>query len=242
MRYLWMIVAILAIPFGLEAQWYPKWFLHQTAVSCRETAVGYALPAYYPDSAYAEAFRDAVLNFVRQKRLSVAGGQAFWSTEGGTFWMGSNIREEFDTSALGEAAAKLEIVDRFTAKSIVIVLAGPKGVRADSTGWPQGREKIAGVPSWIETLPQDDQYHYVLGVSQKYYYETSSWTVAERAARWNLARTAYVNVKSLQKMSTDGQEIRNEELSVMLTGIEVAERWKDDKKGIYYVLMRMPRK
>ena len=49
------------------------------------------------------------------------------------------------------------------------------------------------------------------------------------------------NVKSLQKVTaSEGQDVRNEELSVILRGIQVVARWRDVKRQIFYVLLKMP--
>ncbi len=223
-----------------HAQSYPAWFLHQGTVKCESATVGYANQSYYPDSAIALAARNAILNAGRLRATRVSGGQAFWSTEAGTYWMGSNIRENFDTTVSAERSS-YKILDVFTTRGFVAVLHGDSACAVD----PSARA-IVRVPSrpplWAETIPKDDRYFYAVGLAPEYYYETSSWQEAERAARLSLARTVHTNIRSLQKIGgREGQEIRNEETSVVLERLQVVARWRDVRQKIFYVLIRMPK-
>ncbi|MGD0337698.1 MAG: LPP20 family lipoprotein [Bacteroidota bacterium] len=225
---------------GLGAQPYPKWFVHQGDILCKEIAVGYANPSFYPDSAVSEAVRNGTENYVRQQRCSIAGGQAFWSTEIGTFWMGENFKERFDTSAVETAAKKLEVIKKYISRSIVLVLLSSSDSAGIEIKEPVESKQLTVVPQWIGVLPSDSEYIYAVGMAPKYFYERSSWIEAERMARRNLARSVYVDIKALQKMGRQGQEIQNEELSISLKNIEVVSRWRDVNKGIFYMLLKMP--
>ncbi len=224
------------------AQAYPVWFLHQPELTCGQFVVGYANPSYYPDSAVAQATGNAYVTFARQLKTNVTGGQAFWSTEVGTYWMGSSFRDEFDTSAIASARNVLKPIGKFVGKGIVGVLMGDSGCSLDRS--IQSLIPVsATAPAWTESIPQGKQYFYAVGVAPAYYYETSSWTEAERIAFRNLARVVHVDAKSLQKVSTKegGQEIRNEEVAVTLRNVQTVARWRDLKKEIFYVLVRMPK-
>ena len=97
-------------------------------------------------------------------------------------------------------------------------------------------------PEWSDAPPEDEKYYYAVGVAPQYYYEISFWIEAERIARRNLARTLAVSVRSLQKStSTEGKEMRQENLEVALRNIEVRARWIDTSKKIFYVLSRAPK-
>lgn len=223
-------------------QAYPVWFLNQPGPACGQFVVGYANPSYYPDSAVAQATRNAYVTFARQLQTKVTGGQAFWSTEIGTYWMGSSFREESDTSAIASARSVLKQVGTFVGKGIVAVLMGDSNCSLDRS--IQSLIPVpATAPVWTESIPQDKQYFYAVGVAPAYYYETSSWTEAERIALRNLARAVHVETKSLQKVSTSegGQEIRNEELSVTLHKVQTVARWRDLKREVFYVLVRVPK-
>lgn len=48
-------------------------------------------------------------------------------------------------------------------------------------------------------------------------------------------------MEELQKMNgASGQEIMNEEITVTLRNVAVVHRWRDSRRGLCYVLVRMP--
>lgn len=242
---LWRIgFALLSVGFVVDKsfpQTYPAWFLEQ-GTGCRgRAAVGYADPSYYPDSSISRAAKNARENFARQKETHVHGGQLFWATEGGTYWMGADFREQYDTAASESALGSLVPVDTLVNSSMTLVLLADRTCQIDPAALR--RVPLRGeAPRWTETLPQDGRYFYAVGVASEYYYEMSSWSGAERNARRNLARSVVVAVASLQKLSSrEGQDIRREEVSVSLHQIEVVARWRDRVNGIFYVLLRAPK-
>lgn len=220
------------------AQSYPRWFLYPSEFRCGHAVVGFANASFYPDSAVAQAQRNGVENFVRQQRTNIQGGQLFWSTEAGTFWMGADFREDFDTNAVAVVSSRLKVLDKFLAKDIVVVLLGDSSCSVDGPLRAKLSPKSYS-PPWVESPPAGERFYYAVGLSPEYFYETSSWAEAERMARRNLARNVFTQVRSLQKMSREGQDIRHEELSVTLRDIQVVARWRDVEKQIFYVLLRM---
>jgi hypothetical protein len=222
-------------------QTYPAWFLEQGVVCRGRVAVGYADPSYYPDSSISRAAKNARENFGRQWETHVQGGQLFWATEGGTYWMGADFREQYDAAASGSALASLVPVDTLVNSSMTLVLLTDRLCQINRAALRQ--VSLSGeAPRWTETLPQDGEYFYAVGVASEYYYEMSSWSGAERNARRNLARSVVVAVASLQKLSSrEGQDIRREEISVSLSHIDVVARWRDRTNGIFYVLLRAPK-
>ena len=223
------------------AQVYPKWFLNQLALGCQKTAVGYANPSFYPDSSAARAFRDGCETYVRQMQTNLFGGQAFWSTEIGTIWMGSDFSEQFDSVAVANAVNHLQALDTLFTNSFVAVILSNSDCLLDMS--IRERQSVCSLPfpTWLEAIPTDEEYYYAVGLAPEYFYEKSSWTEAERMARRNLARVVYIDVKALRKISGEGQEIRLEELSVTLQSIQTVARWRDIENRIFYVLVRMPK-
>lgn len=226
---------------GCLAQQYPKWFLNQLSLGCKKTAVGYANPSFFPDSSAARAFRNGCETYIKQRQTNVFGGQAFWSTEIGTFWMGSDFQEQFDTVAVAQAVNHLQALDTLITQGFVAVLLSNLNCLLDTSLQERQSTSSLPSPSWLETLPYDETYYYAIGVAPEYFYETSSWTEAERLARRNLARVVYIDVKALQKITGQGQEIRHEEISVTLRDIQTVARWRDMENKIFYVLIRMPK-
>lgn len=233
------LALICELFLGSHVAWsqsYPYWFLHQGAVKCSPLAVGYANPSFYRDSAIVHARRNGLESFARLQRTRISGGQAYWSTEAGTYWMGSNFSEEFDTALA--MSSSLVVLDSHVAQGFVTSLLGDSTCEMDPSF--RGREPVAGkpAPGWTESPPRDEVYHYAVGVAPEYYYETSSWIEAERLARRNLARNVSLEIKSLQKVAVGGQDIRHEELDVTLRDMEVVARWRDVARKIMYVLLR----
>lgn len=236
-----IIVWSLCVVNAAYGQSYPNWFLNQGTITCGLAAVGYASPSFYRDSSISQAAQNAAVNVGRLQMTHISGGQAFWSTEGGTYWMGANFREEFDTLATVRALRSQKVLDSFVTSGFVAVLCG------DSTcaGDPSLRmltEIRSPAPLWTESIPRDEQFVYAVGMAPEYYYELSSWQEAERAARLNLARNVFTQIKALQKVGgREGQEIRNEEMAVTLKYQQIVARWRDPKEKIFYILIRMPK-
>ncbi|MEW6686096.1 MAG: LPP20 family lipoprotein [Candidatus Edwardsbacteria bacterium] len=223
------------------AQSYPRWFLDQGAFPDKNVSVGYAEPSLYEDSSASRAFLSACENMVRQTHTKVTGGQMFWATEAGTYWIGSDIREGIDTSKIVLKIQRLRPIATWHGNNIVVVLAGATALQMDSS-FLVCKSVDCNPPIWTESLPRDETYFYAVGLSPEYYHETSSWKEVERNARLNLARQIFVELKALQKSDgISGQEIRNEEISVELHNVEILARWRDVKKKIFYVLARMPK-
>ena len=223
------------------SQEYPFWFLFQGEVRCGKTAVGFANPSLYSDSAVALSIKLASESYRRQSAVKITGGESFWATEGGTYWMGNDFTEEYDTSKALDALPDLSALDTITTSKGVFVLLGESG--CDASPIRGKKYSVAGKapPAWTEKPPSDRTGLYAVGAAPEYYYETSSGAEAERNARRNLARMVRTNVKSLQKVTaSEGQDVRNEELSVILRGIQVVARWRDVKRQIFYVLLKMP--
>ncbi len=236
-----ILVFTLLLPHSAVSQLYPKWFLFQGDVQCSNITVGYVRPSYNRDSSIAQSFRNSCDVYAKNTKVHIAGGQAFWATEGGTVWMGSNYVEEFDSTLSAQVQKKFAVLDSYISKGIAIVLAGDSSCvrKIDDE-----RIRIASVkkPEWTEAPPQDARNYYSVGVAEEYFYESSSWTAAENNARMSLARQLFVSLKTLQKSDMkEGQDIRDEELSVTLANVHIAARWRDIQKKIYYVLMRMPK-
>ncbi len=239
MRRITILFGLLCAFSFAGAQEYPRWFFEEGKLPQQHTAVGYANTSYFVDSAIAQAIRNGQMNYVRQQNCTIVGGQAFWNTEGGTFWMGSNFRETFDTSAILTVGKRLIKITQFISPSLVIVLLSDGDSSIDEHWNSRVSLRTARPPNWIQLLPQDSVYFYALGVAPTYYYEGSSWMEAEQMARRNLARNMSLKIQELQKMDASGQEIRNEECSVMLQQVDIIGRWRDNERGVYYVLARI---
>jgi hypothetical protein len=236
------LLIVLACGWVAVGQQYPRWFLRPGETECKNIMAGYANASFYPDSSAAQAFRNACEIYARHARSRIFGGSAFWSTERGTYYMGANVREEFDSTVASSATSLLKPLDTLYLKGFVVVAAGSAECQLNVSD--RTLESVRGSlpPRWTIFPPSNDTHYYAVGLAPEYFYESSSWSEAERLARRNLARGVYVDIKSLQKVSTEAQEIRNEELDVTLKNVEIVARWRDIENKIFYSLVRMAKR
>jgi hypothetical protein len=235
-----IMIFVTTVSFGLSQE-YPRWFLFQGEVHSKWKAVAITQGASYQrDSAIALGFRKGCEILARYTKMEISGGQAFWETEAGTFAMGSNYTETFDTSLVEQFIGSSKILDAYSDKTKTFVLVGDSLYALD--GEVAGKVNVKDIkePAWTERLPENPQYVYGVGLSQEYFYEQSSWLAAEKNAYMSIARSMFVNLQAMQKKDwREGQDIRNEDLNAQLNGIEVLARWRDLKRKIFYVLARV---
>jgi hypothetical protein len=219
-----------------------SWFTDQPLSGGSKYAVGYAERSYYKDtSALKNAFLNACLNYTIEMNVRILGASAYWSTENGTYSMGSNVHEEFDTTSVEKAANDMKIIDTLFYDKFLVVLIGNSAPSSDET-WFKESQYLSEKPAWIETLPGGDNFYYSLGSAPVYYYESNSWLEAECRARKALAQMVCSKTMEIEKqLDQSGEQIKNEEVSVGLKNLEIVHRWKDSKERICHVLYRMPK-
>ncbi|MDP2209584.1 MAG: hypothetical protein Q8K98_12560 [Bacteroidota bacterium] len=221
-------------------QEYPKWFIEQGKIDANNTAVGYARLSFYTDSSTALAFKNACENYARNKNSRITGGQAFWATEIGTFWMGHNFKETYDTLQYFKALNSFKGIDTLITDKLIIILIGDSNNVSDQLQPERISFSDIKSPVWINSPPTDSLFIPAVGIAPEYFYETSSWLEAERLARLNLARQICTKLKSIQKADNyEGQEVRHEETYVDLQNIIITARWRDLQKKLFYVLIKM---
>jgi len=238
MKHLLFIIILSNITLS---QTYPKWFLRQGEIGCGETVVGYAEAEYYQDSTHASAFYNCCINYAKNEKVNIQGGQGFWGTEIGTFWMGSDIKTIIDSTYINLASEILSIEDVYITNRMKVVLAVDKNCKLK----PPDKEQIIlseyPKPEWIGKLPENKHYYYATGQAPGYYYEASSWLEAEGNARIALAKQKRIQIKGIEKLRNhEGQNILKEEVSVTLSDIKIESRWVDVKKNIFYILAKIP--
>lgn len=197
-------------------------------------------PTFYRDSAIAEGFLMGCNLQARYAMMQISGGQAFWATEAGIHSMGAHYEIRYDTALADYYRRRLTVRNAHIDKQKTLVFIGDSNCFISGNSLTMLRLEQIKQPGWVERLPDDGRYHYAVGASEEFYYETSSWQTAEKNAYMALARSLHVTTQSLQKSTViETQDIRNEEINVTLSNLEVIERWKDSKKKVYYVLIRM---
>lgn len=218
---------------------YPRWFFEQGRVCRGNTIMGYTKSSFFADSSARYAIQEGYSLFARQKQLYLHGGQAFWSTEIGTFWMGSSFAEEIDSSWIEIGKSVLTPLDTCRIGDLVCVLLGSQGCElTDDDRIRYSSNKVIR-PKWVETPPEDNTYFYAVGAAPFYFYEVSCWRKAEELAFRNLARNVLVTTMAMQKQAEQSQEIRDEQLEITLFNIQLVGRYIDPQTQIHYVLVRM---
>lgn len=219
---------------------YPRWFLEP--VNLGRVAAGFTQNFFLQTSSDSAAFSKARENLCRQHYTKFQGGEAFWETEAGVYWMGDNFTESVDSTFLQNAFTNAKKVAVYSGNNMTVVLAAD-GEMTIPDSMRSMMKCSRKEPEWVEAIPQGGGYVYAEGVAPQYFYESSSWEAAEKRARFNLARNMKVTLETMQKVNDQsGQEIRSEEVSEELRDIEVVYRWRDAAYGLYYVLIRMPNK
>jgi len=237
-----IVSLILYLSTVVSAQEYKLWFLEQGSLNCTDTAVGYAKRSYYNDStAIIIATQNAYKNFVVQNRVNISGEQAFWTTEIGNAWMGSDIKEVYDTNRSSIISRNVILLDRMLSNDFVAILISDRECELSPLNKFVVSINSLMRPAWVDIKPQESDYYYAVGIAPEYYYESNSWMEAEKRARLNLARILYTKIESLQKKNIGTQEIKKEKLSVELKEITFVARWKDEIKKICYVLNKIPK-
>jgi len=234
--FLWLCGNIL-----VSAQSLPIWFFEPLKIVCPATAVGLAERSSFNDtSAIKNAVNDAVLHLVRQNNIQIKSKKSFWTTALGQAMMDNDFYESFDTSSMKETAKSIAILDTaITEKFVVVLVSKNTCENFNKLQFPAYRKYPK--PAWIDNLQQDEMYFYSLGMSPFYFYITSSFNEAERAAIYQLATYVGASISSLQKKSDIVEEMREEKISVALRNIETAGRWIDSKNKIVFVLLRIPK-
>jgi hypothetical protein len=202
---------------------------------------------YYADSTGGPAFREAVLNALRAEGELVEGTKEFFSAGEATAEMGTSVRETVDSSRLESLAGAMRTLKLFRRGEMVAALAGTGECALPRELDEPVRISTRGTPDWTKMLPADALFDYAVGVSEPYYYESSSWQEAERNARLELARSLRLQVRSRQRLlagTATGPQydaVWDESVTVMLRGVRVMGRWMDSGTGIYMVLVRTPK-
>lgn len=234
-----ILIMILCISPAF-AQQYPRWFLYQGDVNCRPNTVAIAgVSTFYRDSAVAGGFRSACALQAKYFQMVITGGQAFWGTEGGTFAIGSEYAERYDSSLVDLFLSRFHVLASFGDKQKMIVVAGDRECELSDEMRAIVSVNTIKQPSWVESLPEQDGYLYGVGMSQEYFYEQSSWQTAEKNAYMSIARSIGIRVQGMQKQdAVEHQDVRNEDLNAVMHQVEVIARWKDAVKKVFYVLSR----
>lgn len=223
-----------------SAQQYPRWFLFQGKISCPSVSVGIVKTGYYQESTKKSAVLHACELAAIYQHAVVSGEQAFWATEGGTFALDAHYDIVYDTSLAEQYTEQFSVLDYFSDSHRTFVLAGDSSCSIASEFFEKVSLKSIPKPQWVERTPSLPAKVFVVGFSEEYEYEASSWIAAQNAAFKELARSIRSSQKSVVRSDEYEQhDIRREEIDVPIHDVCVEARWRDTKKKIYYVLLSM---
>lgn len=234
-----LLVLVFAVYFPVVGQSYPEWFVNQSKLDTESYAVGFANQGYYLDSTVSDALTNGLENFCLNRSSFVYFEQGFYGIDIGTIWLGKSSRIVYDTSECQNLKDSFRAVDTlFLIESIAVLISNRE---SDPNANLLKQVNIGDQPAWVNELPDDTHFNYAVGESKKYFYESSSWIKAQKAARINLAKLYSMDIQALEKRYDYYQEsIFKESISEELENTEITGRWKNPVKGIYYVLIRAP--
>lgn len=207
----------------------------------------------YPDSSASRAALDAAFLRAMGERVRVRGSAGYHRSPLGTFILFNEMQLEVDTSRALSLASSLKPQGEFIAGNAHLILLGeePCDTRlSDSgrrrSGW-RARDDVApgtrrAEPDWVSKVPTHPGYLHALGYSDAQYYEVSSWRRAHWNALHNLASFQQAGIYSqINTLEGYAEEFQFLDVDQVLTGAQVVGRHHDARRGLYYVLMRVPR-
>lgn len=246
----WFRTALLAPLICLSAGFahaQPNWFWNPGA--CPEHSVGISTySSVYPDSSAMRATIDAAFNRAITERVRVRGTAGYHRSPLGTYILFNEMQVSVDTSRSVEIASGMEPQAQFVVENAHLVLAGSGPCRVeDAAPARRGSARRANrsasrEPDWVTSVPTDPAFLYALGYSDDQFYERSSWKSAEWNALYNLASFQQAGIYS-EVSSADSytEEFQFLDMDQTLRGVEVTGRYKDARRGLYYVLVRVPK-
>jgi len=240
LSYIYKIIIALSIYQLSLSQTLPKWFIEQGQIPCSVVVVQFSKP-YYKDSIKPYIKFHAAKKFASEKKSYLSGAFINWKTEAGNYAVSGYQKFGFDTLLFVQYLKKEpKIYDYFvTPNNSFFAL-----VSYDDCSIPKSffeKVKFEKKPArWLENLPDEKGYTYIVGSCDKYYYDYRTWEEAEKHAMKQLAITKFSQNAALMKTENNvGDEQQRQEFTATLMDYKVISRWIDYKNGIYYILVRI---
>ena len=215
---------------------YPMWFWQPPISQNLPVAVGYA-PAYYRDeSSQQAAIDDAVQQLAKQMQVGISGERII---------IDRRQVEKFDEivppDMLKLVSDSHVVLATHQMPEQFLVLLGMGEVKLNrKLVLASSRSK----PDWLSQLPESTASLYGVGhCSRPSLRLHSGWREAERNALVDLALTLKSYVRNLTKqLNSQTGRVLSVQTNVVLSRIQVVERWYDRQNRSYHVLMEMPLK
>lgn len=233
-------ILFFLINYVSNAQSYPRWFIYQSEIECKNGISVILNSNYVSDAGKKFAIFNAGLLLTKYKSLNYSGSDFFWRTKIGTFNTDRSRDESFDSSKIKQQVKKLKVLDYFQKNNITVYLVADSSCAGSvSNSYEEINLKYTSKPSWVSNIPNSITKNYAVGISSKYEYEASSWLMAESNAINSLVKNTIIKIEVVEiKNNKEFQALSNEEYDVTLKNINVLERWVDIKNGFFYVLMQ----
>jgi hypothetical protein len=240
-RFIIFFIVVIGLADSLQAQDYPVWFLNPALIHCAKPVIGIAEKSYLSDSAISYAISNGFKQQNINNGVEVQAETAFWGTEAGKYCLWRNYEETPCNNIADGQNYKDKKKKVFINENLVFVLLVDTVCEVSESSVQSRNVESVGAPSWIEHIPESSTHWYAVGISPKYYYETSSWFQAEQEARKNLAFSKGISIKDLTKVNGSGESKQVLEVHVELKNIEVVERWRNIQNDLFYCLLRCPK-
>jgi hypothetical protein len=234
-----MILFVVITP-TLLGQSYKRWFL--AGPDNQKSCVGMTtLPAYNDTLLPATAFWDACIRYVANVSGQYHIRKGFSKSEAGSMADYSLPVLKFDTAMAAMYASYFVILDSMRTTNVYAVLAGPRETALSADLFEMVCPDSISEPEWIKTFPRAENYYYGVGISEQFYSEISSWNAAEHSALSAIASQISSQIKAVERKDTGIEGLATEEAIVGLHHIVPCGRWKDPRKLLFYVLLKMPK-
>ncbi len=210
---------------------YPHWFIHP-----EDTVVGYSPVYFTTESSVKEGTKNAIDNYLKFNYCVVMGIQTYIQTPSGLDLVYDSLFIHVNEAPNDDTFLdkKFAHADTFATYNMIIVGYSNNPIENEKT------ELFAEKVPWIESPPQDNNFHYAIGSTSKIFSEYKAWEQAENNAIMNLARQIAMEDAIEVLINKDQMMSKfNEEVNVELRNIQIIERWKDPHTNTYYVLIRM---
>ncbi len=237
MKQLCVILLIVFFAVKINAQSYPRWYLFPSEYSEFQTGIFNVGSA--PDSTLIKsAAMDAGAAFAKKGDIKVMVVKSFYGAGSGTAVTHKLKSLSYDTSLALQFAESDSLLIKYKKNNIFFGLYGnPKSaVNINNEILDCSAYKN---PCELKEFHKDKSHIYSVGVSEKYYYESSSWAMAEDNALEQIAEGLRNNVNEEVRVAYD--QIANErtvKIAQRVNGFTILRRYYDSATQIYYVLAR----
>ena len=243
----WWVGGLLGLGLVLGAQAslddpdplrYPAWFVHPPSSAGGHWAIGYARTHATWRTSVAEARADAYTRLRRRWGLHIS-GERLYETVPGHPMAFRGARQ--DAMPLRDTLRAVTYVDSARVGTLTLILAHAPEPDATEGTLPSveapPRSFAEDAPPWVDReQPLSANTVRAVGIAPRYYYSASSWRLAERHARWELAVRAEAQIDRLRNTDSRGQHTMTRvSVDVEMRRVQVIARWQN--ADACYVLM-----